>query len=94
MAFLSLFFLILMRLETFAEDDDDDDEEDDEDVDEAEETDELEVLESPEADCMVSRVSEAMVLLLLVRRVRLEVEMLPRDVLCFLFSLTALCIVF
>ena len=37
MAFLSLFFLILMRLETFAEDDDDDDEEDDEDVDEAEE---------------------------------------------------------
>ena len=76
-----------MRLETLAEDDDEDEDDDD---DEEEDSDELEDVDEPDTDCIVSIVSDAIVLLLLVSIVKFELDMLD-DECCFLFSFTPLC---
>lgn len=61
-ALWSFFFLIFIRLDTLADEEED---EDDEEEDEEDSEDEVEDVDEPDTDCMVNIVSDAIVLLLL-----------------------------
>ena len=86
-ALWSFFFLIFIRFDTLADDEED---EDDEEEDDSE--DEVEDVDEPDTDCMVNIVSDAIVLLLLDNIV--DIFDVLDDECCFLFSFTAICSVF